>query len=113
VYPTTQLLNGVAFVSRKNEGNGEINCGNCSTASRPDRITPVTHWIIVSNDKNGVYPTTQLLNSVAFVSRKMKELDKLIMEMVSQFQAPTALPPLLIGSLARMIRMECNPPQIY
>jgi hypothetical protein len=27
--------------------------------SRPDRITPDTHWIGASNDKNGVYPTTQ------------------------------------------------------
>jgi hypothetical protein len=24
-----------------------------------DRITPGTHWIGGSNDKNGVYPTTQ------------------------------------------------------
>jgi hypothetical protein len=27
--------------------------------SRLDRITPGTHWIGGSNDKNGVYPTTQ------------------------------------------------------
>jgi hypothetical protein len=27
--------------------------------SRPDRIIPGTHWIGGSNDKNGVYPTTQ------------------------------------------------------
>jgi hypothetical protein len=27
--------------------------------SRPDRITPGTHWIGGSNDENGVYPTTQ------------------------------------------------------
>jgi hypothetical protein len=27
--------------------------------SRPDRITPGTHWIEGSNDENGVYPTTQ------------------------------------------------------
>jgi hypothetical protein len=26
--------------------------------SRPDRITPGTHWIGGSNDKNGVYPVT-------------------------------------------------------
>jgi hypothetical protein len=27
--------------------------------SRPDHITPGTHWIGGSNDENGVYPTTQ------------------------------------------------------
>jgi hypothetical protein len=27
--------------------------------SRPDSITSGTHWIGGSNDKNGVYPTTQ------------------------------------------------------
>jgi hypothetical protein len=27
--------------------------------SRPDCITPGTHWIGGSNDKNGLYPTTQ------------------------------------------------------
>jgi hypothetical protein len=27
--------------------------------SRPDRITPGTHWIGGSNHKNGVYPITQ------------------------------------------------------
>jgi hypothetical protein len=70
VYPTTQLLKCVAIVSKKNEGTREINYGNCISASRPDRITPVTHWIIVSNDKNGVYPNTHLLKGFAFVSIK-------------------------------------------
>jgi hypothetical protein len=70
VNPTTQLLNGVALVSIKNEGTREINYGNCISASRPDRITAGTHCIGSSKDKNGVYPTTQLLNGVAFVSIK-------------------------------------------
>jgi hypothetical protein len=34
---------------------------------------------------------------VARVSKKMKELEKLIMEIVSQLNAPTALPPVLNG----------------
>jgi hypothetical protein len=38
-----------------------MNYGSCISASRPDRITPGTHWIGGSSDKNGVYPTTQLL----------------------------------------------------
>jgi hypothetical protein len=54
VYPTTKLLNGVARVSIKNEGTGEINYGNCIAASRPDRIIPGTLWIEGSIDKNGV-----------------------------------------------------------
>jgi hypothetical protein len=54
VYPTTKLLNGFGRVSIKNEGTGEINYGNCIAASRPDRITPGTHWIGRSNDKNRV-----------------------------------------------------------
>jgi hypothetical protein len=58
VYPTKELLNGFARVSIKNEGNREINYGNCIAASRPDRITPGTLWIGGSNDKNVVYPTT-------------------------------------------------------
>jgi hypothetical protein len=33
--------------------------GSPAIDSRPDRITPGTHWIGGSNDKNGVYPTTQ------------------------------------------------------
>jgi hypothetical protein len=57
----------------KNEGTREINYVNCISASRPDRITPGTHLIRRSNDKNGVYNTTQLLNGVARVSIKMKE----------------------------------------
>jgi hypothetical protein len=70
VNPTTQLLNGVARVSLKYEGTREINYGICNAASRPDRITPGTHWRKGSNDKNGVYPATQLLNGVARVSIK-------------------------------------------
>jgi hypothetical protein len=103
--PHTNLLQGVSRVSIKHEGTREINNGNCTAASRPDRITPGTLWIRGSNDENGVYPTTQLLPGFARVSIKMKELEKLIMEIVSQLQAPTALPPVLIGKNARMIRM--------
>jgi hypothetical protein len=39
----------------------EIDYGSCISASHPDRITPGTHWIGGLGDKNGVYPTTQLL----------------------------------------------------
>jgi hypothetical protein len=46
---------------------------------------------------NGVYPTTQLLNCFAIVSIKMKELEKLIMEIVSQLHPPAALSPVLSG----------------
>jgi hypothetical protein len=70
VYPTTQLLNGVVRFSIKNERTRENNYGNSITASRPDSITPGTLWIGGSNDKNGVYPTTQLLNGDARVSIK-------------------------------------------
>jgi hypothetical protein len=70
VYPTSQLLSGVARISINNEGNREIIYGNSIAASRPDRITPGTLWIGRSNVKNGVYPTTQLLNGVALVSLK-------------------------------------------
>jgi hypothetical protein len=72
VYPTTQLLKCVAFVSRKYEGTGEINYRNCIAASRLDRITAGTHCIGGSNDKNGVYPTTQLLKGDAFFSIKIE-----------------------------------------
>jgi hypothetical protein len=51
----------------------------------------------VSNDRIGVYLTTQILNGVARVSIKMKEFGELIMEIVLQLHAPTALPPILIG----------------
>jgi hypothetical protein len=70
VYTTTQLLNGVDLVSIKNERTREIIYGNCIAVSRPDRTTPISHWILGSNDKNGAYPTTQLLNGVALVSIK-------------------------------------------
>jgi Fe-S cluster assembly iron-binding protein IscA len=70
VYPTTQLLHGVARVSIKNEGTREINYGISIAASRPDRITHGIHLIGGSNDKNGVYFTTQLLHGVARVSIK-------------------------------------------
>jgi hypothetical protein len=45
----------------------------------------------------GAYPTTQLLKRVAPVSIKMMELEKLIMEMVSQLHALIALTQVLIG----------------
>jgi hypothetical protein len=45
-----------------------INYENSFSASRPDRITPGTLWIRRSIDKNGLYPTTQILNGVARVS---------------------------------------------
>jgi multisubunit Na+/H+ antiporter MnhE subunit len=70
VYSTTNILLGVARVSIKNEGTRDINYGNCIAASRPDRITPGTLWIGRSNDRNGVYPTTQILPGVARVSIK-------------------------------------------
>jgi hypothetical protein len=73
VCPITHLLNGVARVSIKNEGTRKINYGNCNAASRPDRITAGTHFIGGSNDKNGMYPSTQLLNGVALVSIKNNE----------------------------------------
>jgi hypothetical protein len=47
-----------------------INYGNCISASRAESITTASVWIGRSNDKNGVYPTTQLLNGVARVSIK-------------------------------------------
>jgi hypothetical protein len=97
VYTTTHILTGVARVSIKYEGNREINYGNCIPASRPDRITHGTLWIGGSNDKNGVYSNTKLLPGVDVVYIKMKELEKLIMEMVLQFHAPPALPPVLYG----------------
>jgi hypothetical protein len=43
----------------------------------------------------------------------MKELEKLIMEIVAQLHAPTALPTVHYGYEARMLRMECTPPQNY
>jgi hypothetical protein len=42
----------------------------------------------------------------------MKDLEKLIMEMVTELHAPTALPPVLYGYEARMIRMECTTPDL-
>jgi hypothetical protein len=48
-----------------------------------------------SNDKNVVYPTTNLLKGVGRFSIKMTEFEKLIMEIASQFNAPTALSPVL------------------
>jgi hypothetical protein len=58
-YPALQ---GVSIIK---DGTREINYGNCIAAPRPDRITPETHWRVGSNDKNGVYLTTKLLNGVA------------------------------------------------
>jgi hypothetical protein len=97
VYATTKLLNGVGRVSIKNEGTREITYGNCIAASLPDSNTPGNNWIGRSNDKNGLYPTTQLLNGVARFSIKMKEFEKLITEIVSQLHAATAFTPVLIG----------------
>jgi hypothetical protein len=74
-----------------------INYENCITASRPDRTNLGTLLIGRSNDKNGVYPTTQLLPGVARFFKKMKELEKLIMEVVTQLHVPTALTPILYG----------------
>jgi hypothetical protein len=113
VYPTTQLLHGVARVSIKNDVTREINFGNGFSASRPDRITVSTHCIGGSIDKNVVYPTTHLLPCVARVSIKNEGTKKSIMEFVSQLRAPTALSAVLYGYDARMIRMECNPPHNY
>jgi hypothetical protein len=48
-----------------------MNYGNSIAASRPDRITPGSLWIGGSKEKNGVYPTTQLLGSFDMVSIKM------------------------------------------
>jgi hypothetical protein len=48
------------------------NYGNCTSDSRPDRISNGTVWIGRSKDKNGVYTTTQLFNGVAGVSIKNK-----------------------------------------
>jgi hypothetical protein len=61
VYNVLAEIPGFARVSIKNEGTRGINYGSCISASHPDRITPGTHSIGGSNDKNGVYPTTQLL----------------------------------------------------
>jgi hypothetical protein len=44
-----------------------------------------------------VNTTTNLLPGVDVVSIKMMELEKLIMEIVSQLDAPTPLPPVLYG----------------
>jgi hypothetical protein len=74
-----------------------INYGNCISASSPDRITPGTLWIGRKNDKHVVYPSTKLIHGVARVYINMKELEKFIMEIVSQLHAPTALPPVIIG----------------
>jgi hypothetical protein len=70
VYPTTQLLPGVARVSIKSEGNKKFNYGKCIAASRPDRVFADTHWKVGLNDENGVYPTIKLLPGVARVSIK-------------------------------------------
>jgi hypothetical protein len=70
VYTTTQLIPGVEVLSIKNDGNREINYGNCIASSHPVRITPGTLWIGRSNDKNGVYSTTNLLPGVDMVSIK-------------------------------------------
>jgi hypothetical protein len=73
-----------------------INYGNSTSAARHACITPGTLWIRRSNDKNGLYPTKYLSKVVDIISIKMKELEKLIMEIVSQLHAPTPLPPVLI-----------------
>jgi hypothetical protein len=43
----------------------------------------------------------------------MKEIEKLILEIVTQLHSPTALPPEVIGEEARMIGMECTPQKYY
>jgi hypothetical protein len=70
MYSTIYLLRGVDWVSIKNEGNREIHYGNSISASRRVRITPGNLWIGRSNNKNGVYTNTHLLNSVSRVSIK-------------------------------------------
>jgi hypothetical protein len=97
VYLTTQLLGGIARISINNEGTRYINYGNCISASRPYRITAGTHWIGSLIHKIGVYPITKLLHGVARVSIKIKEIEKFIMEILSQLHAPTALPPVIYG----------------
>jgi hypothetical protein len=97
VYPTTKLLPGVARVSIKNERTRGINYGNCISASLPDRITPGTLWIGGSNDKNGVYTTTELLPGVARISTKNERIRKINYGNCSQLHAPTALPPIPYG----------------
>jgi hypothetical protein len=43
----------------------------------------------------------------------MKELEILIMKIVSQLHAPTGLPLAIIGEVSGMKRIECTPPQNY
>jgi nitrous oxidase accessory protein NosD len=90
-----------------------INYGNCISASRPDCITTGTVWIGRSNDKNGVYPTTQLLNGVARVSIKMKELDIINYGIYISASRPDRITTGTVWIGARMIRMECTPPHNY
>jgi hypothetical protein len=44
-----------------------------------------------------MYSTKELLPGVNGVSIKLKEIENLIMEMVSQVNAPTAISPVIIG----------------
>jgi hypothetical protein len=74
--PHHKIIKRLCYCFYKNEGNREIIYGNCIAVSRPDRITPITHWILGSKDKNRVYPTTQILNGVALFSIKMKDIEK-------------------------------------
>jgi hypothetical protein len=96
VYPTTQLLYGVARVSIKNEGNREINYGNCIAASHPDRITADTLWLGGSIDKNGLYTTTKLLPCFALVSVKYEGIRKINFENFNAVSRPDRITP---GSL--------------
>jgi hypothetical protein len=77
VYHTIQLLRGIARISIKYESIRYINYGVCTSASRPDRIDSGTLWIGRSNNKNGVYTTTKLLQSVFLVYIKNERYRKI------------------------------------
>jgi hypothetical protein len=97
VYPTTQIINGVVRFFINMNGLDIINYGNCIATLRPDRTIPGIHWIGFSNHKNGVYSTTHFLHGVPRISIEVKEFEYLIMEIVCQTHAPTALHPVLNG----------------
>jgi hypothetical protein len=100
-------------VSIKNKGTREINYGNFIAASRPDRITPGTHWRGGSNDKNVAYPTTQLLNAFAQISIKNEGTREINYGKCIAASRTDRATPVLIGEEARMIRMKRTPPQNY
>jgi hypothetical protein len=114
-----------------------INDGNCISASRHDRIIPGNHWIGSSIDKNGVYPTTQLLYGVARVSIKNEGTRKINYGKCIAASRPDRITPntlliltylltpwlyspcralasrtILYGYEARMMRMQCTAPHL-